>query len=87
MVIRKSQLAIEYAYRVRAKSPQTWVFWVHASTRARFDEGYKMIADALKLRGRDDPKTDILQLVAGWLRDEANGRWFMILDNADDAAL
>ena len=87
MVIRKSQLAIEYAYRVRAKSPQTWVFWVHASTRARFDEGYKMIADALKLRGRDDPQTNILQLVAGWLRDEANGRWLMILDNADDAAL
>jgi len=87
VVIRKSQLAIEYAYRVRAKSPQTWVFWVHASTRARFDEGYKMIADALKLRGRDDPQTNILQLVAGWLRDEANGRWLMILDNADDAAL
>jgi tetratricopeptide (TPR) repeat protein len=87
VVIRKSQLAIEYAYRVRAKSPQTWVFWVHASTRARFDEGYKMIADALKLRDRDDPQTDILRLVAGWLRDEASGRWFMILDNADDAAL
>jgi tetratricopeptide (TPR) repeat protein len=87
VVIRKSQLAIEYAYRVRAESPQTWVFWVHASTRARFDEGYQMIADALKLRGRDDPQTNILQLVAGWLRDEANGRWFMILDNADDAAL
>ena len=87
MVIRKSQLAIEYAYRLRAKSPQTWVFWVHASTRARFDEGYKMIADALKLRGRNDPQTNILQLVAGWLRDEANGRWLMILDNADDAAL
>jgi tetratricopeptide (TPR) repeat protein len=46
-----------------------------------------MIADALKLRGRDDPQTDILQLVARWLRDEASGRWFMILDNADDAAL
>jgi tetratricopeptide (TPR) repeat protein len=46
-----------------------------------------MIADALKLRGRDDPQTDILQLVACWLRDEASGRWFMILDNADDAAL
>jgi tetratricopeptide (TPR) repeat protein len=46
-----------------------------------------MIADALKLRGRDDPQTDIVQLVARWLRDEASGRWLMILDNADDAAL
>jgi hypothetical protein len=46
-----------------------------------------MIADALKLRGRDDPQTNILQLVARWLREEASGHWFMILDNADDAAL
>lgn len=28
---RKSQLAIEYGYRVREKS-NTWVFWVHAGS-------------------------------------------------------
>src|SRR5205085_146487 len=34
--------------------------------------------------GRNDPKTDTLQLVRDWLCDEANGRWTMVLDNADD---
>jgi hypothetical protein len=64
-----------------------WVFWVHASSRARFEEGYKKIADRVKLRGWDDPKADILRLVSSWLSDESNGRWIMIIDNADDAGV
>jgi hypothetical protein len=34
--------------------------------------------------GRDDPKINILQLVYQWLCDARNGRWLMVLDNADD---
>jgi tetratricopeptide (TPR) repeat protein len=82
--LRKSQLAIEYTYRVRERSPQTWVFWVHASTRARFEEAYRGIADRLELPGRNNPKVNILQLVSNWLCDEANGRWTMVLDNVDN---
>ena len=63
-----------------------WVFWVYASTRAKFEEGYKNIADRLELRGRDDLEANILQLVKKWLCAEKNGPWFMIVDNADDAA-
>ena len=77
---RKSQLAIEYSYQVRE-----WVFWVHASNAARFEEGYRKIAERIKIAGWDNPEVNILQLVNNWLRDEANGRWFMIIDNADDA--
>ena len=54
---------------------------------AWFEEAYKGIADRLKLPGRNNPKTDTLQLVRDWLCDEANGRWTMVLDNADDAGL
>ncbi|KAF1959885.1 TPR-like protein [Byssothecium circinans] len=82
--IGKSQIAIEYAYRVRDFAPQTWVFWVYAGTADRIKEAYKNIAARLELRGWDDPKTDILQLVYNWLCDERNGRWLMIIDNADD---
>jgi KaiC/GvpD/RAD55 family RecA-like ATPase len=32
--VGKSQLAIEYAYRVCEKEPNTWVFWIHAENRA-----------------------------------------------------
>ena len=81
---RKSQIAIEYAYRVRESAPQTWVFWVHASNAARFEQAYTNIAAKIELPGRDDPKADILRLVYNWLCDERNGRWLIILDNADD---
>ncbi|KAH8586899.1 P-loop containing nucleoside triphosphate hydrolase protein, partial [Bisporella sp. PMI_857] len=82
--VGKSQLAIEYSHRIREESPETWVFWVHASTTARFEEGYRRIAERVKIDGWDRPDTDILQLVSNWLCDEVNGRWVMIIDNADD---
>jgi tetratricopeptide (TPR) repeat protein len=84
---RKSQLAVEYSYRVRENSPATWVFWVHASSRARFEEGYRKIAERGKLLGWDQPDVDILKPVHSWLCNEANGRWVMIIDNADDVGV
>ncbi|KAK3903024.1 P-loop containing nucleoside triphosphate hydrolase protein, partial [Staphylotrichum tortipilum] len=80
--VGKSQLAIEFAYQ--ARQPNIWVFWVHAGTQARVEEGFRTIADAVKLPGRNHPKADIPQLVYGWLSNERNGRWIMILDSADD---
>jgi tetratricopeptide (TPR) repeat protein len=63
------------------------VFWVHAGTRARFEEGYCRIAEATKMSGRDNPKADILRLVRNWLSDKRKGRWLMVVDNADDASV
>ena len=83
----KSQLAIEYSYQVREQSPSTWVFWVHAGTAARFEEGYRRIAERVEIPGWKKPESDVLQLVSNWLCDEANGRWAMIVDNADDLAI
>ena len=80
----KSQLALQYVHSIRHARPQTFVFWVHASTRARFEEAYKDIADRLQLPERSDPKTDVLRLVSDWLLDETNGQWVMVVDNADD---
>ncbi|OCK73128.1 hypothetical protein K432DRAFT_387549, partial [Lepidopterella palustris CBS 459.81] len=82
--VGKSQLAVEFSYRLRERSPDTWVFWVHASSRARFEDGYQKIAERAKLPGWDQPDVDVLRLVYSWLCDEANGRWVMIIDNADD---
>ncbi|KAK3364216.1 P-loop containing nucleoside triphosphate hydrolase protein, partial [Lasiosphaeria hispida] len=82
--VGKSQLAIEFAHRIAAGHPDKWVFWVHAGTQARVDEGFGTIADAVKLPGRNQPKADIPQLVYSWLSNERNGKWIMILDSADD---
>ncbi|KAF2195361.1 hypothetical protein K469DRAFT_545893, partial [Zopfia rhizophila CBS 207.26] len=82
--VGKSQLAIQYAHRVRDATPPTYVFWVHASTRARFEEAYRGLADRLELPRRLDPKADVLRLVSNWLCDEINGQWTMVVDNVDD---
>jgi tetratricopeptide (TPR) repeat protein len=81
--VGKSQLAIEYTYRVRESSPLS-VFWVHSGTQARFKEGYQKIAGLVKMDGWDNPKLDTLQLVYDWLCNSENGKWAMVIDNADD---
>ena len=80
---RKSQLAIEYAYRIREAGPQKWVFWVHASSVARFQDSCRGMAERLQLPGWDDPKVDILGMMYRWLTDEDHGRWLMAVDNAN----
>ncbi|KAH7318969.1 hypothetical protein BKA65DRAFT_569095 [Rhexocercosporidium sp. MPI-PUGE-AT-0058] len=83
--VGKSQLAIEYAYRTRDRSPETWVFWVHASNSARFEQSFREFADRIKITGRQNPTANIFQLVHDWLCDEKKGKWALILDNVDDA--
>jgi tetratricopeptide (TPR) repeat protein len=83
----KSQLAIQYAHHVLDTAPQTFVFWVHASTQARFEEAYRGIADRLELPGRNDPKANVLRLVSNWLCNETNGQWMMVVDNVDDVQM
>ncbi|KAI1158420.1 P-loop containing nucleoside triphosphate hydrolase protein [Nemania serpens] len=60
--VGKSQLAIEHAYRLRDRfareHKEVWVFWVHAGIRARVEEGFRTIADAVKIQGRNQPNAD-----------------------------
>ncbi|KAF2676434.1 putative kinesin [Lentithecium fluviatile CBS 122367] len=80
----KSQLAIEHAYRTHGRSHNTWVFWVHASNAARFEQSYRDIADCVKIAGRQNLRANIFKLVHDWLRDSEDS-WLLILDNVDDA--
>lgn len=63
------------------------MFWVHASSAARFQESYKSIAQRLQLTGWNEPKVDILGMVHNWLSNENNGRWAMVVDNADNTSV
>ena len=70
MILRygsKSQFAIEYCYRVRENSTNTWVLWIHASNAARFDQDVRKLADDAKIPGRKEKDADIFQLVYSWL--------------------
>jgi hypothetical protein len=63
------------------------VFWVHASSATRFEESYRSIAARLQLSGWNEPKADVLGMLHRWQSDESNGRWTMVVDNADEAAV
>lgn len=69
---------------MRINAPDTWVFWVDATSVAKVTEGYKEIAKAMRIPGWDKQDTDIFEIVYDSLCNEANGRWIMILDNVDD---
>jgi len=83
MRTRKSQIAIEYAHRIRKASPETSVFWVNADSIPRFIESYRKITVAAKLPGVDEPKYDVLGAVSSWLARSESGKWHLMLDNAD----
>ena len=72
--------------QTRDRSPETWVFWVHASNAARFEQSFQDIADCVKIYGRQNPQANIFQLVHDWLRSDRKGKWVLILDNVDDAS-
>ncbi len=80
----KSQLAIEFAYQVAEKSPDIWIFWIRSATRRLVDQGFLTIANTVNIPGRSDQSANIPLLVLNWLSNPHNGRWMIVLDNADD---
>ncbi|KFY74393.1 hypothetical protein V499_05575 [Pseudogymnoascus sp. VKM F-103] len=85
--VGKSSIAIEYAVQLNRLQPSTWIFWVHGANSRRFKQSYREIANSLELPGRDNPQVNVVELVVQWLRNEKNGKWVMILDNADNENL
>ncbi|KAL2115346.1 hypothetical protein VTJ04DRAFT_9601 [Mycothermus thermophilus] len=83
--VGKSELGIEYAHRVaeRFSDAPIWIFWINACTRSRVLEGFRAIAEAVNLPGKDRSE-DLPLLVHNWLSNKNNGKWFIILDSADD---
>ncbi|KJZ69702.1 hypothetical protein HIM_10908 [Hirsutella minnesotensis 3608] len=84
---RKTQIALAHVYWLQEACPEVSVFWVHASNAERFRQSFASIAQECQIPGHDDPKMDVLPLVKGWLEKKENGRWLIVLDNADNAQL
>ena len=60
-------------------------FWIHSSSRARFEQSFGEIADQIRTGACEVGSSDTLQTVSRWLSERKNGPWLLILDNADDA--
>ncbi|KAK9434824.1 Nucleoside phosphorylase domain protein [Metarhizium brunneum] len=86
--VGKTQIAVEFANRVKKRDPKIRIFWVIASSVTTFIQSYRDIAEDLKLPIETDSKADeILHLVHKWLEKGANAPWFLIIDSNDDAEL
>lgn len=80
---RKSHLALECSYRIRDKSPETLIFWIHASSAARFNQCYHEIADNFDIPRRNDLDTNIFHVVHEWLGTRGEN-WIIVLDDLQD---
>ncbi|CZR68592.1 uncharacterized protein PAC_18491 [Phialocephala subalpina] len=85
--IGKSQIVLQYAHMTTETAPECSIFWVVAGNRHRFERDYRDIAKKLGLKGADDPKVDVFQLVKDALEEHDFQNWLMIVDNADDMDL
>ncbi|KAJ3483118.1 hypothetical protein NLG97_g7387 [Lecanicillium saksenae] len=83
----KSQIAIEIAYAARSWQAERSIYWVHAHTKATFEESYRSIANRLELPSRHDPNVNVMALVRDSLQRDDASPWLMILDNADDLSV
>lgn len=82
--VGKTQVAIEIAFRYRQRYPEQSVYWIQASNYDRFRQSFSNIAEKIGVSGNEYERTDHFEFAKNWLNHPGNGRWIMIVDNADD---
>ncbi|OHW95766.1 kinesin light chain [Colletotrichum incanum] len=79
----KTQIALEFAYR-RFRETNCSVYWVHADNEATFTKDYETLARRAGLADKFQGK-ELLRGVREWI--EAQPRWLLIIDNADNLGI
>jgi hypothetical protein len=82
--VGKTQLALEFAYTLKATQPEVSIFWVSALSVESFEQAYAEIARQLHIVPMAGDREDVKELVRQHLSAETAGRWLLIVDNADD---
>lgn len=83
----KTQICIEFAYRLQEALESISVFWVSAVTAETFKNDFRDIGQTLKLPGIQETDAEVQTLVRSALANESFGRWLLIVDNADDSKM
>src|SRR5947209_5825777 len=84
--IGKTQVALEFAYTVKANWPEYSIFWIPALSMESVEQVCGDIIRTIGItQGKDDK--DVKELVRQRLSSEAAGKWLLIVDNADDMEL
>jgi tetratricopeptide (TPR) repeat protein len=82
--VGKTQLVIEFLFRVADKQKDCSVFWFSAVNMESLHQSYLDVARQLSIPGCEDEKADVKRLVQEYLSKESTGRWLLVFDNADD---
>ncbi|KAL1993504.1 hypothetical protein VTN49DRAFT_3453 [Thermomyces lanuginosus] len=85
--VGKTQIALEVAFRVNEKHPDCSVFWIPAIDAVGFRNAFRKIGQLLEIRGINDDKAEVEELVKTTLSNESAGSWLLIVDNADSQDL
>ncbi|KAJ3335934.1 hypothetical protein HDU93_004046 [Gonapodya sp. JEL0774] len=83
----KTQIALEFAYRVKAARPEYSIFWLPAVSMETFEQACREVASELGISPAADDKEDVREVVRRFLSKKEVGPWLLIVDNADDVEL
>ncbi|CUS09279.1 unnamed protein product, partial [Tuber aestivum] len=81
----KTQIALEYAYQ-RASEVDCHVFWVQGSGVLKFIEGFRAIAQHVRipLVSAEMEQEELLSSIKRWFEGPDGGDWILVIDNADN---
>jgi len=85
--IGKTQLALELAYRTRAKYRNCSVFWIPATDMVSLQQAYRDVVQQLRIPRKDEAEVDIKKLVQAHLSQADARPWLLVFDNADDISM
>jgi hypothetical protein len=80
--VGKTQVALELAYRMRARNSECSIFWVPCTSYEAVDQAYMSIAQCVGIQ--DVKPAEVKDRVKSYLNQESAGEWLVIFDNADD---
>ena len=85
--IGKTQIALEYAYRVREQGHYQHIIWINAASEEAILTSFLTVADQLPdMQQQGTDQHQIVAAVRHWFEHDAHS-WLLIVDNADDLSI
>ena len=82
--VGKTQIALQLIQWYRSSCPNESIYWIHGGSTDVLRQSLTEVALRRKLFVREDKATDPLDAARRFLLNEDNGKWLMVVDNADD---
>ncbi|RPA76722.1 hypothetical protein BJ508DRAFT_330870 [Ascobolus immersus RN42] len=80
----KTQIALEFVFRMQERHPDLSVFWIPLNSPEAIQQAYEEVASKLGIAlDTEDKKNRVKSLVQARLNEDNMGRWLLVFDNAD----